>query len=267
MDGLADDDKKIIDKAFTPRAGLTWLFGNKISVYALYGQCFLPQSGRSLEHKRFRPVKGYNIETGLKGYFFNEKLSLNLSIFDIVKNNVLTADLMHIGNYIQAAQIVSKGIDFDMTGNITPSLIVNANYEYIDAEVTKESDPNSVGIKNFLTPDHSANLWLQYKLLNGKLKNFSFSMGYQYTGKRGAVWYNWYPDRTKVLPAYNLFDAAIGYSNEKFNIGLNIYNITNINYVTIGYFNPFGGWRYTPGEPVNFRLSFGVNLVHVKKDK
>jgi iron complex outermembrane recepter protein len=265
FDWIPEDEKKIINNAFTPRAGLTWLFGNNVSVYALYDQSFVPQVGRSFDHERFEPVTGSNIETGLKAYLFNKKLSLNLSIFDIVKNHVVTADPDHPGFRIQTGQIVSKGIDFDVTGNVTPSLIVNANYEYIDAKVTKETDPNSIGIKNFLTPDYRANLWLQYKLLKGKLKNLSFSAGYQYTGKRGAVWYFWNPDRTKVLPAYSLFDAAIGYRNEKFNIGFNIYNITNINYAAIGYFNPTGGWKYTPGEPVNFRLSFGVNLIRHKK--
>jgi len=39
-------------------------------------------------------------------------------------------------------------------------------------------------------------------------------------------------------------------------------------YATAGYFNADinNEWRYTPGEPVNFRLSFGVNLVQHKKD-
>ena len=39
------------------------------------------------------------------------------------------------------------------------------------------------------------------------------------------------------------------------------------NYASLEYFNAATNeWRYTPGEPVNFRLSFGVNLVHSKKD-
>ena len=256
--------KKIIDNAFTPRVGLTWLFGDKVSAYALYDQCFIPQRGKSFENKRFKPVTGYNIETGLKAFLFDKKLSLNFSVFDIVKNNMLTADLLHHGYQIQTGQVVSRGIDFDMTGNITSSLIVNANYEYIDAKVTKASNPNGIGIKNFLTPDHRANLWLHYKLRQGNLKNFSLSTGYQYTSKRGAVWYFQNPDKTKVLPPYHLFDAALGYHNEKFNISLNVYNITNINYVTIGYFHPTGGWKYIPGEPINFRLSFGVALFHQK---
>jgi len=154
-----------------------------------------------------------------------------------------------------------------MTGNITPALTVNANYAYCDAKITKDSVPSNVGIKNLGTPNHIANLWLKYKLLNDKLKGVSFALGYQYMGERSAVsYYN--PDpATRFLPVYNLLDASLSYSNEKFNISLNVYNITNIDYATIGSFNAdINEWRYTPGEPVNFRLSFGVNLLQNKKD-
>jgi iron complex outermembrane receptor protein len=87
-------------------------------------------------------------------------------------------------------------------------------------------------------------------------------------GKRGAV-VNYNPDpNTRFLPSHNLLDASIGYNNEKFNISLNVYNLTNIKYATNGNFNSgTNEWRYTPGEPVNFRLSFGINLVHLKKEK
>ena len=70
-----------------------------------------------------------------------------------------------------------------MTGNITPALMVNANYEYADAKIMEDSDPNMVGQKNFGTPDHYGNLWLKYTLLKGSLKNTSFAVGYQYMGK------------------------------------------------------------------------------------
>jgi outer membrane receptor for monomeric catechols len=85
-------------------------------------------------------------------------------------------------------------------------------------------------------------------------------------GKRSAA-VNWAPgDEIKYLPVYNLLDVALSYHNEKFNINLNVYNITNMNYAAIGYFNSSTNeWRYTPGEPINFRLSVGVNLVHYKK--
>ena len=64
----------------------------------------------------------------------------------------------------------------------------------------------------------------------------SFAVGNQYSSKRRAT-NIWEPDKTKFLPGYYLLDAAISYSNDKFNISLNIYNITNINYAAIGYYS------------------------------
>jgi len=132
--------------------------------------------------------------------------------------------------------------------------------------LTKDSDPNIAGGSIFNTPDHRANLWLNYKVQYKKLKGVSFALGNQYSSKRRAT-NIWEADKTKFLADYYLLDAALSYSDDKFDISLNIYNITNVNYAAMGYFSQSGGWRYTPGEPVNFRLSFGVNLVHSKKDK
>jgi iron complex outermembrane receptor protein len=113
-----------------------------------------------------------------------------------------------------------------MTGNITPAVTVSANYAYCDAKITKDTDPSNVGIKNLGTPNHIANLWLKYKLLNGKLKRLSFAVGYQYMGKRSAVWY-YNPDpTTRFLPVYNLLDASLSYSNENSISVYMSYNIT-----------------------------------------
>jgi len=271
LDSIPDYLRKTEFNVFTPRAGLTWLFSENFSIYSLYDQCFVPpnavpQTAGNIVNMPFKPVTGYNIETGLKSYFFHKKLGLNFSVYHIVKNNNLTADPAHYGYYVQTGQIISNGIDFDMTGNITPAFTVNVAYAYTDAKVTKDNDPNIVGIKNFGTPDHSVNLWIKYKLLSGKLKGLSLSFGYQYMGKRSALSFENPGTGNIFLPVYNLLDAAISYRNQKFNIGLNLYNITNINYAALGFFNSSTNeWRYTPGEPINFRLSLGVNLISEKK--
>jgi len=261
-----EDGGRTMHNVFTPRAGLTWLFSDNVSVYALYDQCFLAQGGRSFEHKTFKPLTGFNIETGLKSYYFNKKLNVNLSIFNIERNNSLTGDPLHPGYNISRGQTVSKGIDFDMTGYLTNALVVNANYEYSVARVTKDTDPNIAGGSVFNTPDHLANLWLNYKVQYKKLKGISFALGNQYSSKRRAP-NNWEADKTKFLSGYYLLDAAVSYSNDRLNVGLNIYNITNVKYAAIGYYSQTGGWRYTPGDPFNFRLSFGVNLINDKNNQ
>ena len=43
---------------------------------------------------------------------------------------------------------------------------------------------------------------------------------------------------------------------------------SNVNYAALGFFNSSTNeWRYTPGEPINLRLSVGINLVSNKKNK
>lgn len=261
---------------FTPRAGLTWLFSENFSIYSLYDQCFVtpnaaPPRRRNSDNMPFKPITGYNLEAGLKSYFFNKKLGLNFSVYHIVKNNTLTPlPGPAPRNYVQTGQITSNGIDFDMTGNIAPAFTVNANYAYNNSTITKDNDPTLIGMKNFGTPDHSVNLWFKYKLLSGKLKGLSFSSGYQYMGKRSALEFENPGTGNVFLPVYNLLDAAVSYQNQKFNISLNLYNITNINYAVLGSFistNSTNEWRYTPGEPINFRLSVGVNLIGEKRNR
>ena len=92
-------------------------------------------------------------------------------------------------------------------------------------------------------------------------------LGYQNMGKRGALQYGSPGNGNLYLPVYHLLDAALSYRNEKFNITLNVYNITNIKYATMGSFNASTNeWHYTPGEPTNFRLSFGVNFRSGKRN-
>lgn len=271
LDSIPVYQRNTTYNVFTPRAGLTWLFSEDVSAYALYDQCFVPpntilQTNGNIENIPFKPVTGFNTEAGLKIYLLKKKLGLNFSAYHIVKNNALTADLVHHGYYIQTGQIISNGIDFDMTGNIMPALTVNANYAYVDAKITRDNDSTLVGIKNFGAPDHCFNLWIKYKLLKGKTKGLSFGMGYQYMGNRSALQSENPGNGNVFLPVYNLLDATISYQNRKFNINLNVYNLTNANYAAIGYFNSSANdWRYTPGEPINFRLSVGINLESWKK--
>ena len=264
--GIPEDQRQNIYNILTPRTGITWLFSNDMSVYALYEKSFWPQFGKLVDGSLVKPLSGYNLETGFKSYILKRRFNLNASVFHLVKNNIINNDPVNNGYVIQRGQVTSKGFEIDATGNITNAIVLNMNYGFADAKITKDTDSTLVGLKNFGVPDHNANLWVKYKILYGMLKGFSTGLGYQFTGKRSAVWYyNPDPD-TKYLPVYHLVSASLNYDCEKFSAGINVYNITNSKYAATGFYSYVNEWRYTSGEPINFRVNFTFRLFTLKKE-
>jgi iron complex outermembrane receptor protein len=257
-----DPAYEVNDHAFTPRLGLTYMIAPGISAYGLYDQSFLAQRGAIYNGGRLPPLKGSNREVGFKGLFLDKKLSFSTAYYDIEKNNVSTADPEHQGFFLKTGQIRSTGIEIDVTGNITPDLVIVANYSKINARITQDTDSTLVGLKNQGTPDQVANGWLKYKIPVGKLKGLGIGFGVQYTGLRSGVYPGWGSnDGNKFLPSYTIFDASLSYATEKFSVGLNVYNLFNKKYAVNGYWYPdFDEWYYSPGLPTNFRLQTSVKL-------
>jgi len=250
----------VTDTKITPRLGLTYLFNDNLSAYALYDEAFIPQTGRSFTNQSFKPLTGNNKEIGIKSYWFNKKLSINVSAYNITKNNALTKDPAHPDFSVQAGQLVSKGIEFDMNGNLTRNVNIMANYAYTDARITRDNDETLVGLANFGTPNHTANLFAKYRFLSGVMQGFSFGGGLQYVGKRNGVW-AWNSSKgNQYAPEYTVLEATAGYAVKKFYVNLNVYNLANRNYVTYAYKISDIDWQYTPGEPLNFRLDFGIRF-------
>lgn len=251
-----DPEYEIADNAFTPRLGLTYLFSDHFSVYVLYDRSFLPQRGAVFGESRLPPLTGSNKEFGVKALFFEKKLSVNASTYSIEKNNVGTSDPIHEGFYLKTGQITSRGVEIDVMGTIGKDLFMNANYAFTDAKVTKDADAAVVGIRNFGTPDHTANAWLKYRISKGLLKGLSLGGGIQHMGSRSGVYVGWGSEFGNMnVPGYTIFDATVSYTLDKFMIGLNAYNLTNRKYVSNGYYNPDAEeWLYSPGAPLNLRI-------------
>jgi iron complex outermembrane receptor protein len=257
-----DPDYEIADNAFTPRLGLTYLFSDNFSLYAIYDKSFLPQRGAVFGESRLPPLTGSNKEFGVKALFFDKKLSVNASTYSIEKNNVGTSDPIHEGFYLKTGQITSKGIEIDVMGNIGKNLFINANYAFTDAKVTKDRDSSVVGIRNFGTPDHTANAWLKYRIAEGPLKGLSFGGGMQHMGSRSGVYVGWGSEFGNMnLPGYTIYDATVSYTLHKFSVGVNVYNITNKKYASNGYYSPDAKeWLYSPGAPLNFRIQTNIRF-------
>jgi iron complex outermembrane receptor protein len=238
---------------FTPRVGLSYSVDKNTSAYAVYDQAFVPQGGADFYGNSFKPITGDNMELGVKREWFGGNWVTGLSLYQITKNNVLTSDPDNMNFSIQLGQTVTKGIEFDIRGQITDELNVTANYAYTDGVVTEDTDPSKENITIPGVSTHISNAWLNYRFKDKALKGLGLSLGTQYQGGRTS-WYV-FDGTSQALPDYFRLDGAVSYQLNKFTVSVNINNITS-NYLFSGAYYNWGGFYYWQSEPmINSRLN------------
>ncbi len=239
---------------FTPRLGFNYLLNKHTSLYGIYDQAFVPQAGVDFSGNSFKPVTGTNNEIGLKKEWLGGLWTSTLSAYRITKNNVLTADPNHQNFSIQLGQTQTQGIEMDLRGQVAHDLDLTLNYAYTDSKVTKDTNPENVGVAVPGSTRHIANAWLSYKASQGRLRGWGVSLGGQYQEGRSS-WYV-FDGTSQAMKQYVRLDGAVSYQANRFSIALNVNNILN-SYLYVGgaYYNwgSFYFWQTEP--PRNTRLT------------
>jgi iron complex outermembrane receptor protein len=245
------------DTKFTPRLGLSASINKSTSVYGLYDQAFVPQTGSDYSGKAFDPITGNNIEFGIKKNWLNGNWNSTASIYRITKNNVLTTDENHPQYSVQLGQTRTQGVEFDLKGRIFKGMNVIFNYAYTDSKVTKDADLTKIGQTIAGTTKHITNGWLNYTVQEGALANLGLSLGYQWQLDRSS-WYVFNSGDSKALPNYFRMDGAISWKKDNISLALNVNNLLN-DYLYSG--SPYGNFFYWQTEPRrNFRLNLTYNF-------
>jgi iron complex outermembrane receptor protein len=241
---------QISDNVFSPRFGLSYSITKDFSAYGLYDQSFLPVAGQNYAGEAFKPIRGNNIEFGLKKDWFDGKWNATVAAYKITKENVLTIDLdeEHIkvnallngGNpipnlQIQLGESKFKGVEIDIAGEIVKDLNVVLNYAYTDARVSKDAKPELIGrhLPNSVT--HITNGWLSYRFRNENsfLNGFGLTGGYQVQFER-------YAGSTTLplkLPSFIRYDAGASYERGKLALSILVNNLLNSKLLTQGSYS------------------------------
>lgn len=259
---------QVSDNVFSPRFGVSYSILHDFSAYTLYDQSFVPVAGQDFFGDPFKPIRGNNIELGLKKDWFDGKWNATFATYRIKKQNVLTADLDpdHIAANpnarIQVGEQEFKGIELDINGEIVKNLNLILNYAYTDAKVTKDNNPALVGNRAANSVKHITNGWLsyRYKKEGSFLDGFGLSGGYQMQLDRISG------SNTKVsnLPDYIRFDAGASYEKGKFAITAVVNNLLDRRLLTQGSYTNLGSkatatsvsyYTYIYEVPRNARVS------------
>lgn len=215
------------DTAFSPSVGIAYQPWKPITLYANYTESFAPQGAgsRSITGNLFDPERGKSYEGGIKYQAFGGRLRSTVAVFDIKKKNVLTNDPFN-GFFFSVAtgEQRSKGVEFDIAGQILPGWDIIANYAYIDARVTKDllfaidsRVPNS--------SLHQGSVWTTYFFQEGIAQGFGAGIGMYAQGKRNGIFQCQDPANCQApfeMAGYVRMDAALYYRKQE------VFNKTNL---------------------------------------
>ena len=235
----------------TGRAGLLYQLTPQVGLFGNLSSTFKPNAGLDRTGQAFAPEEGVGYEAGTKLELLDGRLSATLAAFNIEKKNVLSADPVDPTYNRTSQQVRSRGVDLQVTGQLSDAVRIISSYAFIDAETTKEDLNTPKGSRLLGVARHSGSLLGVYEFQNGWLRGSDIGAAVNYVGDRSGS----PTDSGFELPSYTTVDLLAHYkASEQVTLGVNLNNVFDEHYYERAY-----DWYWVmPGEPRN--LMFSVNL-------
>jgi iron complex outermembrane receptor protein len=209
------------------RAGLAYEFDNGVTPYASVATFFNPLIGTTANGDPFVPETGVQYEVGVKYTPTFVDGIFTLSVFDLTRQNVATADPANTFEQIQTGEVNSRGFEFEGKVNVTEDFRVTAALTAYDIKITEDTDPTVVGKTPFIVPEVMASAAVDYTFRgDGWYDGVSIGGGVRYLGSSWADNQN-----TLKVPGATLVDAKIGYQKDDWGVDLNVTNLFDETYV------------------------------------
>jgi iron complex outermembrane receptor protein len=166
----------------SPRVGLSWLPTPQWTVYANAGRSFRPNTSDAAGNS-FAPESGRALELGAKWESRDKRIGATAALFDIRKRNVKTTDPSDSSQSVAAGEIRSRGIEFDLAGQLSSHWRVNASLVWNNVETTRDSTLE-VGGRLLNVPRVNGSLLAVYEdaLANGQ--RYGIGGGVTHMGRR-----------------------------------------------------------------------------------
>ena len=208
------------------------------------------------------PESSTMMEGGFK--LVNDDLGLSgtLAAYQLIRENVPTANPFIPGSTVQIGQQRAQGVELDLAWEPTPSFSLLFAYAYTDAIVTEDvvnkvatvgQNIDRIGKKLPRVPEHSGRLAARYRFREGALKGLGLGIGVTAGSKRPVSFTNDY-----FTEAYYVADAQISYERKAFKAVLSITNLTNH-----FYYEPYpylGEDVVAPARPLSIGLTLSTTF-------
>lgn len=238
----------------SPRIGLSWLPTPQWTVYANAGRSFRPNVGADVAAVSFEPETGRALELGTKWESLDQRIGATAALFDIRKRNVLTADPVNTGYSIATGEVHSRGLEFDVAGQVTKHWRLNASLVLNDVEIARDNTLEAGG-RLLNVPKLNGSLLAMYEDVVDGDQRYGIGGGLTHVGQRlGQA-------RTQAeananapafeLPSYTTAKlVAYWRINPRLRLTLDIDNVFDRTYYTSSYSRLW----VTPGTPRSVTL-------------
>ncbi|MEM9233534.1 MAG: TonB-dependent receptor, partial [Pseudomonadota bacterium] len=225
-----------------------------VAFFAQWADSYVPQGISSQDPTiggPFDPQTGTITEAGINAELFDDKALLRVSVYDIVRQNILqtTGEVNGAGRDIleSLGEVTSTGVEVEFIADVTPDWVVTASYAYNDARITKVSDDenadggnrgfsNSVGDRFANAPEHAFGFWTRYQVPS---INTAFAFGGDYVGERLSL-------SGQTVQDYFTADASIIWERGPYAVLLRADNLFDEEYAESGFIGRTG---HFPGDP------------------
>ncbi|GGB97535.1 ligand-gated channel [Oxalicibacterium flavum] len=256
----------------TPYGGLVYDIDRQWSAYASIAETYKSQAANlqgPLPGTSLDPITGRNYEIGVKGELMDGKVNASAALYRIERNGQAVRDPSYPETpgtdgsnccWISLGEVVSQGVDLELSGEIAPRWQGVVGYTYND----NENKQANTGRYSSITPKHLFKLWTGYQLpgemsqwrigggvniqsaayVSGTARTFNTTSG-QWNGP--SVPFNF------SQGGYAVWNARVEYAiNPIWSASLNINNLFDKKYYQTLGSSTYGNWY---GEPRNAMLT------------
>jgi iron complex outermembrane receptor protein len=222
---------------WVPRAGLVYRYTDALSFYGSYTESFKPNSTIAPLSGSTAVLDGSVAPEEAKSWEVGAKLDLpgrvtgNVALFDIKKRNVLIANSEGpVTIYSAAGEVRSRGLEVDVSGQLSDRWSMIGSYAYTDAEVTEDPEYKGKKLQNVAKNSGSLSAVYDFGRIIGA-DQLRVGAGARYVGERAGNAVNDFD-----LPSYTVADAFATYDTQldgqKVKFQLNVKNLFDRTYYT-----------------------------------
>ena len=236
------------DRNFSPYAGVTFDFTDRITGYANYSYIFQPQDSVDYDRVYIDPSKGINYEVGVKAEWLDKRLLTTLAWFSAKQEGLAT----YVGTrymeeyaygYYRPDDVESRGFEFEASGKLSANTDLLFGYTHLTMDggpPLPTEDPDQTGQIYGWVPRRTANLMLSTRLES--VPAVSFGIGGRWQSDISN-----YEDNVKYARVrqngYTLLNAFLAWEiTPDVILRANVSNITDKKYInslySVSYYGP-----------------------------